>query len=101
MATPRRYTVIGKHNGFLRSVRVPGPGGEGEGDEESGESGVQVLQDGAKKLRLLVRGVIGAALFLVVLALVTFSKLSLIRLANELRHLTVNKTPEEVSYWKT
>ena len=47
---------------------------------------------GNKKLRLFLRAVIGGVLFLVVLTCITFSKLTLITLTNELRHLTVDNT---------
>lgn len=98
MSFTRRDTRVGDRNGLLRSVRPTH--NVADSDEEvdgPGEGGAQVVQGGNKKLRLAVRGVIGVALFLVVLACVTFSKVSLLRLTNELRHLTVNKSRHEVS----
>ena len=88
----RRDTHVGGRNGLLQSMRRTS---NADNDEEDG--GAQVLQGGNKMLRLFVRGAIGVALFLVVLACLTFSKLSLLRITNELRHLTVNKTENEVT----
>ena len=53
------------------------------------------------KLRLVVRTAIGLLLFGVVLACVTFSKLTLIHLTDELRNLTTNVTvtSKKVSFY--
>ena len=52
---------------------------------------------GRERLRLVVRAVLGALLFLAVLGCVTFSKLSLLALADKLRSMTVNSTKQEVT----
>ena len=65
------------------------------GDEEHGEE--QLLEQlRNKKLRLAVRVVIAFILFVVVLGCVALSKLTLIALADELRHKTVGRTKNEV-----
>ena len=76
---------------------------DSEGNEEETGGGVQDSKGHGtnKKLRLFLRAVIGGVLFLVVLACVVFSKLTLISLANELRDLrsrvTANTTENKTS----
>ena len=72
--------------------------GESEGSDDEN----QQVANSHPKLRLVVRTAIGLLLFGVVLACVTFSKLTLIRLTDELRDLTkdANITSKEVSLHK-
>ena len=67
--------------------------------EDSDNGNLQATQanDSHPKLRLAVRTAIGLLLFSVVLACVTLSKLTLIRLTDELRILTTNDTSNAVS----
>ena len=60
--------------------------------EDNADKSSQVSQgkNSHPKLRLMIRFAIGLLLFSVVLACVTFSKLTLIRLTDQLRNLTVN-----------
>jgi hypothetical protein len=68
------------------------------GTEEFGEESFVSAISRNKKLRLGLRLVIGFVLFLAVLGCVAGSKLTLVALANKLRHVTVNQTKQEVSY---
>ena len=65
---------------------------------EIGEYSLRSVIAGNKKLRLALRTVIGMILFLALLGCVTASKLTLILLTNKLRHVTVNRTKEEVRF---
>ena len=71
---------------------------EKNGTEEFGEESFVSAISRNKKLRLGLRLVIGFVLFLAVLGCVAGSKLTLVALANKLRHVTVNQTKQEVSY---
>ena len=66
------------------------------GSEEYGEESLGSTISGNKKLRLGLRLMIGFLLFLAVLGCVAGSKLTLVSLANKLRHATVNQTKQEV-----
>ena len=73
-----------------------------DSEEEDGVNGAGSQQAAVgfsnKKLRLAVRTAIAVVLFLVVLGCVTFSKLSLVALADRLRNMTVSRTKEEVCF---
>ena len=71
---------------------------EKSGTEEFGEESFVSAISRNKKLRLGLRLVIGFVLLLAVLGCVAGSKLTLVALANKLRHVTVNQTKQEVSY---
>ncbi|CAI8032189.1 Chitin synthase chs-2, partial [Geodia barretti] len=69
---------------------------EKSGTEEFGEESFASAISRNKKLRLGLRLVIGFVLLLAVLGCVAGSKLTLVALANKLRHVTVNQTKQEL-----
>ena len=50
-----------------------------------------------KQLRLVIWTVIGVVMFFLVLSCLAFSKLTLVALADKLKHVTVNQTTTEVN----
>ena len=100
MATPEEVGGSGESqqvpNGSLSSQTVRERLRRSESEENAEETFAAGLGSGNKKLRLAVRTVIGVLLFLVVLGCVVFSKLSLVALADRLRHVTVNRTKKQV-----
>lgn len=79
-------------NGTVGEHRYQRTDSEGNEDDQDGTSQASHSGGKKKKLRLAVRNVMGGLLFLLVLTCVTFSKLTVIELADNLRHLTLNES---------
>ena len=83
---------------LLSTQSVRDPYQRMDSEEHGSEDSLRNVIVGNKKLRLALRTVIGVILFLALLGCVTASKITLVLLTNKLRHVTVNRTEEEVRF---
>ena len=99
MATPMVEVVeIAGEQQNQSSLGRRGAVGERQSNHESTEEHAEEPDRNVnKQLRLVIRSVIGVVLFFVVLSCLAFSKLTLVTLADKLRHVTVKKSQKEVN----
>ena len=99
MATPMVEVVeiVGEQQN-QSSLGRRGAVGERQRNHESTEEHAEEPDRNVnKQLRLVIRTVIGVVMFFLVLSCLAFSKLTLVALADKLKHVTVNQTKTEVN----